>query len=110
MKTIEINGIDFEVKRPRKNKLELETVLRWVDRYAGRTIYDCYDRPSHAKQSIYDSWLNWYTEDTQDRVDYFGVSGYNCMSFSLQAIYYGDYGIYLLSITKAHNTATLIEE
>jgi hypothetical protein len=108
-KTLTINGVNFEVKTPRKNKLSLESVINTLDRNAGRTIYDCYDRPSEVKLSIYNEWLDWYTGCDDDTVDYFGVSSYNGFNFSLQALAEVDGYYYLISITKANNTATLIE-
>lgn len=106
MKTLNINGVNFEVKKPRKNKLSLKRTIETLERYDGRTIFECYDNPSSYKEDIYFNWVHW---SLYDNISYFGVSGYNCMAFSLQGLYFDGTNYYLLSITKCNNTATLIE-
>ena len=109
-KTIDIFGERFEVKTPRKNKLSLEQTIRHLDHYSGRDIWDCYERPSRSKENIYEKWLKWYSDAPENALDMFGVSSYNCMQFSLQALYCDSKGnYYLLIITASHNYATLIE-
>lgn len=103
MKTITINGREFELYVPTKhipNKDNLE-------RYAGRSITDCYDRPSKTKSEIYYDWLQWAINSN---VEMFGVSSYNSNIFTLQGYIEMDGKKYILSITKCHNIATLIPE
>lgn len=103
MKTITINGREFELYVPIKhipNKDDLE-------RYAGRSIRDCYDRPSDTKSKIYYNWLQWAIDSN---VELFGVSSFNVFGFTLQGYIEMDGKKYILSITKCHNIATLIPE
>lgn len=103
MKTLTINGTNFELKVPRKNKVTISEALEYLERYKGRTIYDCYERPSVYKEAIYSDWLCWLR--TTVNVGYFGVTGYNCMQFSLGALAWIDDKYYLLRITRDHNIA-----
>ena len=105
-RTMEINGVTFELTAPRKPK-HLEDVIRRLDRYAHRTIWECYERPSETKESIYKKWLDWYT-DQGEEIDYFGVSSYNSMCFTLQALYFDGVFYYELRITRDYNRAILI--
>ena len=109
MKTITINGVNFEVKTPRKNKVYFNQCVNYLMRYQGRDIWDCYDRPSEVKQEIYKDWVKWYT-DCDKNVDLFGITSYNCMQFSLGCLYYDRENNvrYSLSITRDHNVATVI--
>lgn len=45
-KTIELKGITFEVQKAINDTLY----------YSGRDLYDCYNKPSYAKQNIYERW------------------------------------------------------
>lgn len=93
MKTIEIKGVKFELQ----NK---EIVLPIVELHPDRTIWDCYNRPSNTKVSIYESWLRYATE-----VDAYGftVSSYNCYFFSLEFQFTHDGIRYHAHITPSHN-------
>ena len=110
MKTLIINGCTFEVYKPRKNKVTLNQAIDYLERYQHRDIWDCYDKPSTTKVSIYNEWLQWYTEQGNE-IDYFCVTSYNCMQFSLGALYFDNNTntFYILSITASHNTATVID-
>lgn len=100
MTSITLNGERFEVHRSKYAKVEN------LARYAGRTIYQCYERPSTAKVHIYKEWEEWaYLNDVQ----YFGVSSYSGFQFSLQGLVEHEGKTYLLSITKSHNYAYIIE-
>ena len=100
MKTIEINGVTFEVHKSKA----VSTVF--LDRYAGRTINDCYERPSYSKTYIYNNWLEWATNAG---VEQFGISGYNGFQFTLQGKIEIDGITYILHITKSANKAYIIE-
>ena len=98
--TITLNGHRFEVQKSKYAKVEN------LARYSGRTIYDCYERPSTAKVAIYREWEEWaYLNDVQ----YFGVSYYNCSHFSLQGLVEHSGKLYILRITSCHNIAYEIE-
>ena len=99
-KTITLNGYTFTVHRSKYAKVEN------LHRYAGRTIYDCYDRPSDTKVSIYKMWDEWaYMND----VKYFGISSYSGFQFTLQGLVEHGGNKYILHITKSANKAYLIE-
>lgn len=96
-KTIEINDRTFELRTEHSCYRNL---------YAGRSVWDCYDRPSRTKEDIYNDWLKWAVDAD---VDSFGVSSYNCHLFTLSGIYHAPNGdSYFIRITPAHNYATLI--
>ena len=100
MKKIEINGVQFEVH---KSKAVSTTFL---EQYAGRTLIDCYERPSYSKQYIYNNWLEWAC---RNEVQQFGISGYNGFQFTLQGKIELDGKTYILHITKTANKAYEIE-
>lgn len=98
-KTIVLNGVTFEVI---KSKVERTTFLH---EYSGRTLDDCYAKPSYSKQYIYKMWEEWaYLND----VKYFGVSGYNGFQFTLQGMIEHCGNTYVLHITKSRNIAYLV--
>lgn len=96
-KTMRINGETFEVIRPRKYPVRLSNP------HYLRDLYDCYDSPSAAKQSIYNEWYEWYRSD--DRLSEFGITSYNTFSFSLGCVFIDDEtGVQgYIAITPAHN-------
>lgn len=99
-KTIVLNGITFEVH---KSKAISTTSLK---EYAGRTIHDCYTRPSYSKEYIYKMWEEWaYLND----VEYFGVSGYNGFQFTLQGLVHHERNTYILHISKTTNKAYIVD-
>ena len=100
-KTITINGVDFQVIRSKTAS------TLYLSRYAGRTVYDCYERPSYSKTYIYNNWLEWATNAG---VEDFGVRGYNGFQFTLQGKIVIDGNTYVLYITKTSNKAYLITE
>ena len=94
-KTIELKGIIFEVQKAIDDRLY----------YSGRDLYDCYNKPSYAKQNIYEWWKNWYYDnfDYENRIGNLTVHSYNCNMFTLTMgiIYNGKQ--YHLYITPSHN-------
>lgn len=93
MKVIKINGVKFELQSK-------EIVLPTVNYHPHRTIWDCYNRPSSTKVSIYESWLRYATE-----INAYGftVSSYNCSFFSLEFQFTHEGIMYHAYITHAHN-------
>ena len=72
---IELNNRKFEVK---KSKIELRP------NFVIRDLYECYKKPSIAKQSIYDDWLEWYKEENNNFIlKHFSVNSYNVNMFTL---------------------------
>ena len=100
MKTIEIGGATFTVH---KSKL---TNLTFMQQYAGRTLAQCYERPSYSKQYIYNMWLEWAIRND---IQYFGISGYNGFQFTLQGLIEIDNITYILHITKTANKAYIVQ-
>ena len=70
------------------------------------TLDDCYERPSVYKFDIYNSWMNW---GYKNGVEYFGISSYNCMMFTLSGLYTDNNGQqYYMYITKTRQELTPI--
>lgn len=53
MRTITLNGVDFEVSR---KALDIEPI-----RYMGRNLDECYERPSNKKREIWCEWVNYFS-------------------------------------------------
>ena len=74
---IELNSEIFEVKKV-KGELHL---LEF------RSLYDCYNKPSEIKRSIWSQWIDWSLQLDENVTDmWFGaltVVSYNCMMFTL---------------------------
>ena len=71
----------------------------------GRTLQDCYKKPSVKKQKIYNDWKKWAEEND---VMSFGVSGYNSYVFSLNGIIVYEMIKYYIYITPTRNTLTRV--
>ena len=90
--TITLNGQHFELDTKERT---IETSI------SRRNIFDCYERPSSYKVSIYQDWLTWFI----DNDGYCGVCSYNCNFFTIQG-YVTDKETgkrYYCYITKVHN-------
>lgn len=98
MKTLTINGVDFQLINPRK--YEVKPFTGWFcDENA---IFNCYERPSLSKIRIWNDWLKW-ARDTEG-VFGFEILSYNCMQFTIGGGYKDEKGKeYVIYITKAHN-------
>lgn len=80
-KEVIINGRTFTLK---KAKGELRPI------FITRDLFECYKKPSIAKQSIYEDWLDWYMkEDSNFILKHFSVDSYNCQMFTLRCDVYG---------------------
>ena len=102
-----INGVDFEVIRPRKNVYTMLDVQQVLEKVDGNTLYKFYERPSSTKQELYEDWRQW--KCNTDGVFAFGVSSGNCYTFTLMGCYQdSNYNTYILFITKASNKAYLV--
>lgn len=80
MKTREINKVTFELKKAKDIPYALSDM-----KYRGRTLADCYARPSIYKQSIYDAWRE-YVRQSNCFV-WLTVGSYNCFKFTLYMLY-----------------------
>lgn len=74
--------------------------------YEGRTLTDCYTKPSATKISIYNEWLHWAVDNN---ITHFGLSSYNSNVFSLQGLATVDGVDYVLIITPSSNKAYIVE-
>lgn len=105
MKNVEINGVQFEVSKRRYTRDEITSIA--LD--GGRNLYHFYDRPSHAKESIYQEWLDW--SHGVNGLFYWGVRSANTFQFTLGGIIENDgnvvdelgRGDYVVYITASHN-------
>lgn len=106
MKTLNVNGVVFEVTKPRDLVVAHQ---RWLDRYCdtSKSINDCYSRPSHIKELVYFQWLNWWkdsiTKKCFDEHNWLGVGSYNSMMFTIVNCVTIDGINYLMKITPSHN-------
>lgn len=72
-------------------------------------LYNCYGRPSTTKVRINDYWRNLIYNEV-DEVICYGVSGYNCNFFTLNAIVRIGDNKYYLYITKTRQEIHRIKE
>ena len=107
MKTLEINGITFELQKYKGDLVD--AYHKYLDMYLKdtRRLYDCYDNPSTRKQNIYDWWLNYFRDCKQKGIieSYHncGVRSYNCMMFTLHGVFEMDGNCFIYDITPSHN-------
>ena len=98
MKTVEINGVQFEVVKPYTKKAEN---LDWSRKRAGYTsVYEAYKTPSPAKVEI-DKWWQRFCNEI-DGTDY-RIPSRNTNQFSVSFIAMVDGETRIFYITKAHN-------
>ena len=85
-----INGVEFEKVRGSVN--DINTNLK--------DIYQCYDRPSQAKVSIYNDWC-----DFAKKVDAsnWGIASYNANIFTFDFCFKYEDKKYYAHITPCHN-------
>lgn len=76
----QINGVVFEVKHVGDELWK--TAAQVVKRV--KSLDDCYDRPSQAKQDIYDMWVRWSQAVTD--LYTFDVDTYNTNVFTLSGV------------------------
>lgn len=95
MKSITINGKNFELGKPYTNMD--------VPRFSMRDIDDVYARPSTRKRVIFDNWLNWFV----DNDGYCGIKSYNSNFFTIEGVVVDNETRkrYYCYITYAHNRA-----
>lgn len=66
-----------------------------------KSVYDCYNNPSKAKQRIYQTCLETAIER---RCSYWGITGYNSQKFTWTTILSGYDGEELLTIDTGYGT------
>ena len=98
MKTVEINGEMFEIKKVNADKLSALTSQ--VKRYAGFGLDNYYANPSHIKRNIWWSWRTWSLDSDDCMIrNYLGVTGANWYQFTIGTL--SELGVII--ITKSHN-------
>jgi len=85
--------------------VEKETILTKQDfidgnYHQGRTLQDCYAKPSGIKKVIYEYWKNWSIEN---KAEYFSVASYNGFMFTLNGVIKIGQKDYVYMITKSYN-------
>ena len=100
MKTMTINGVEFEVIHPKK--YDPRAAVEAVKDCAGRDLSYYYGRHSDRKQRIFDEWREWYA--TAGNVFYFGICSANTCQFSISALLTDSTGVIgVITITRDHN-------
>ena len=109
MKTLEINGVTFELTRE-GDLVDLHK--RYLDMLLSdtRLLSDCYTKPSDRKQAIYKSWVKWFRDTKQKGLftefHNAGVCSYTCMMFTLHGCFEYNGICYIYYITPSHNYLT----
>lgn len=101
--TREINGVDFEIIKPRT--WYQTNVLYGIG--DNGEIFKHYTKPSKIKQEIWEFWVQW-ANDTEGVVG-LHISGANCNTFSIKGWYIKDGQTYYIWITKCHNKMYLVK-
>ena len=94
MERMEIKGINFEVQKATVKPPTLYDSFMRLD--------TCYDRPSIAKQHIYEFWENWFYKMDANMANC-GITSFNCMQFTYGGYFTFEGVDYYACITKAHN-------
>lgn len=98
MKTVEINGRMFEIKKVNADRLS--ALERMVKRYAGFDLFNYYANPSNIKRNIWWGWRSWSLDCADCMIrDYFGITGTNYTTFTIGTL--SESGVII--ITKSHN-------
>lgn len=101
MKTITLNGVEFEVSR---KALDIEPI-----RYMGRNLDGCYERPSVKKRRIWNEWVNYFYELTNPShsislsMAHPFVNSYNVNVFTIGCNFNLNGVNYSAKITPRHN-------
>ena len=102
MKTITINGVDFEhVTAPKM----IEKICNL--NYCGG-LSNWYTKCSDTKQRIYDEWVNWFNQTATGHCS-FGISSANSMTFTITCDIRIDNQNYRMYITPSHNYIIYME-
>lgn len=73
------------------------------------TLYQCYNRPSQEKESIYNYYYQLLCNNCESVYQY-GVKSYNTFMINLNAIIEKNNTLYYVLITPAHNYILEIKE
>ena len=89
-KTITINGVKFEKVKGGVNNINTNL----------KDIYQCYDRPSQAKISIFKEWVEYAREVGASN---WGIASYNANIFTFDFMFSYNDVVYYAHITPSHN-------
>ncbi len=109
MKTIQIHGETFEVKRLNIEKMQLLAINMFDARWTHKTLYECYERPSSAKVQIFNHWMRFFSD--VDNVHNICITSYNTFRFSIGAILHDtdENMVGIFHITPTHNYLYFLE-
>lgn len=95
----QIGGIEFEFD----NKTLCPVTTGDIPSYSD--IFQFYNRPSIFKQQIWNSWVDWFRENSENSTDWMEISSYNVNFFSISAQITVGQTRYNLYITRCHYKA-----
>ena len=111
MKTITINGVEFEVHK--SNTADIRTEINHMRNWGFDSIYDAYEKPSRYNVEIWEEWLDWARNcfDENFNISRMCITGPTSKHFSIKAPIYDDnYDLRgYLWITKLHNRVYLCD-
>lgn len=96
-----INKEEFKIM---KGTISRSEVSKQVN--AGKTIYDCYTRPSTRKMYIWEYWNNWFIDQ---EAWLYGVKSYNSNIFTITGMINHKGTLYYVVITPTRQEVTLVE-
>lgn len=107
MMSIRLNGVDFEISR---KALDID-----YNRYIGRNLDGCYDKPSQIKRDIWNEWNKFFYELTNPsheislHVACPFVNSYNTNVFTIGCVFELNGVSYSVKITPNHNYIWVID-
>lgn len=108
--TIVLKGETFTVTHKDFSDYELDKM-----RVRELSLESCYERPSKAKENIFDYWWRFFCPDTYSIVHTSrdGIQSYNCMMFTYGAVstinYNGVQVMAIFYITKTRQEVTIYD-
>ena len=101
---VEINGVNFELSDEINFRCHVNS-----RNYHFPALYNCYEKPSYRKVSIYEEWFKWF-EATKQNEEWqykatFGVRSYNTNVFTLGITLVYEQVWYYLEIFPTRNVA-----
>ena len=108
MKTVNLGGVEFEVKDSRKYPVTIDSVNDYMQRFTGKDLDSFYGRCSETKKAIWRQWQVWKHENPN--ASHMQVSSANGWRFTIDCLWFGDDDIieYMLHITSDHNYAYVV--
>lgn len=67
------------------------------------SVWDCYDSPSMAKETVWLKWRDWFNRHSEHHGDRIGVASFNSYRFTIAGRISVDGNEYLFKITPNHN-------